>query len=68
MSEFVKVRTLQGEARVRLDAIAYILPVTTHRCQIEFLGGNGVGLCVEQGIEGLMSLLTQPGEVAEERR
>lgn len=64
MPEFVKLRTLQGEARVRVDAIAYILPVTTNRCQIEFIGGNGVGLCVELGIEALMSQLTSQLEPA----
>ena len=67
MAEFVKLRTLQGEARVRVGAIAYILPVTTNRCQIEFIGGNGVGLCVELGIEALMSQLTGQVEPAERR-
>jgi hypothetical protein len=67
MSVFVKLRTLQGEARVRVDAIAYILPVTTNRCQIEFIGGNGVGLCVELGVEALMNQLTSQLEPAERR-
>lgn len=67
MPEFVKLRTLQGEARVRVNAIAYILPVTTNRCQIEFIGGNGVGLCVELGIEALMSQLASQLEPAERR-
>lgn len=67
MPEFVKLRTLQGEARVRVGAIAYILPITTNRSQIEFIGGNGVGLCVEQGIEALMAQLAGQAEPAERR-
>ena len=67
MPRFVKLRTLHGDARVRVDAIAYILPVTTNRCQIEFVGGAGVGLCVEQGIEALMSQLGEQLEPAARR-
>ena len=67
MSEFVKLKTLHGEARVRVDAIAYVLPVTTNRCQIEFIGGNGVGLSVEMGIEALMSLFERQTEPVERR-
>jgi hypothetical protein len=67
MPEFVKLKTLHGEARVRVNAIAYILPVTTNRCQIEFIGGNGVGLCVEMNIEALMGQLASQIEPVDRR-